>query len=130
MVTGDGYGRWLREKALGLLRSLGFLHFFLYFLHFVVFGVGYGRWLREKALGLLRSLGVLHFFLYFSNFSIFFLYLGMVTGDGYGRRLWAYYVVLVFFISSCIFFICLEFGDGYGRWLREMVTGEDFGPTT
>ena len=29
----DGYGRWLREKALGLLRSLGFLHFFLYFRH-------------------------------------------------------------------------------------------------
>ena len=88
------------------------------------------RWLREKTLGLLRSLGFLHFFLYFPNFSIFFLYLGMVTGDGYGRRLWAYYVVLVFFISSCIFFIGLEFGDGYGRWLREMVTGEGFGPTT
>ena len=81
------------------------------------------RWLREKTLGLLRSLGFLHFFLYFPNFSIFFLYLGMVTGDGYGRRLWAYYVVLVFFISSCIFFICLEFGDGYGSWLREKALG-------
>ena len=43
----------------------------------------------------------------------------MVTGDGYGRRLWAYYVVLVFLISSCIFFIFLLIGDVYGRWLRE-----------
>ena len=69
MVTGDGCGRWLREKALGLLRSLGFLHFFLYFFHFLVFGDGYGRWLREKALGLLRTLGFLHFFLNFLNLS-------------------------------------------------------------
>ena len=45
----------------------------------------------------------------------------MVTGDGYGRRLWAYYVVLVFFISSCMFFIFLYLGlvtgDGYARRL-------------
>ena len=49
--------------------------------------------------------------------------------DGYGRRLWAYYVVLVFFISSCIFLIFLYFSCIWG-WLREMVTGEGFGPTT
>ena len=49
--------------------------------------------------------------------------------DVYGRRLWAYYVVLVFFISSCIFLIFLYFSCIWG-WLREMVTGEGFGPTT
>ena len=115
MVTGDGYGRWLREKALGLLRSLGFLHFFLYFLHFLYLGMvtgdGYGRRLWAYYV-------VLVFFISSCIFFIF-LYLGMVTGDGYWRRLWAYYVLLVFLISSCIFLIFLLIGDVYGRWLRE-----------
>ena len=88
LVFGDGYGRWLREKTLGLLRSLGFLHFFVYFLHFLVFGDGYGRWLREKALGLLRSLGFLHFFLHFLHFSCIWGWLReMVTGEDFeGER--------------------------------------------
>ena len=78
------------------------------------------RWFREKTLGVLRSLGFLHLFLYFPNFSIFFLYLGMVTGDGFRRRLWAYYVVqdfgLLYFFSYFLHFSCI-----WG-WLREMVT--------
>ena len=51
--------------------------------------------------------------------SSFVFFIFLVYGDGSGRRLWAYYVVLAIFISSCIFFIFLVFGDGCGRWLRE-----------
>ena len=36
----------------------------------------------------------------------------MVTGDGYGKSSF-----------SLFFLIFLLFGNGYGRWLREMVTG-------
>ena len=47
--------------------------------------------------------------------SLFSSFWGMVTGDGYGKSLFA--------SVSLNFSNFLLLGDGYGRWVQEMVTG-------
>ena len=55
MVTGDGYGKWLREVS-------GKSRFSCFSLNFFFWGDGYGRWLREMVTGSLWEVSVFLFF--------------------------------------------------------------------
>ena len=103
MVTGKGYGRWLRD-AFVVFISLSFSSWGMVAGdgYGKSLGDGYGRWLREVFVFLFFLIFLLTGDGYgkslFSCLSLSFSLWGMVAGDGYGKSL----------------------GDGCGRWLWEV----------
>ena len=110
MVAGDGYGKSLGDGCGRWLREVFVFLFFLDISPFrgMVTGDGYGRWLREVFV-------FLFFLIFFPVGDGYGKYgYGKSLGDGYGKSLFSFF-----------FLIFLLFGNDYGRWLWEMVTGRN-----